>query len=443
MVSVDSSLSHSFAKLQVEDKDASIILYNGKGVSPASAEAVQVIISTLLRAPVQLVTEKFFQDNEAFGNAVRNRKIKLIIFVGALSTQAVEEGLGMDGLANLAYAIRVFKIPYFGICAGAYLVSRNRQFEEVEIERRRYKSYKRCDYPDIFKGWASGPVLNEKVTLVQPSECIRKLSVITPKEIVNGYCVYFNGPSFYSRDMSGIKVLGRFITNEDLPLTEQPAAIIHCTDNGINAVLCGPHPEFLQDPSISPAFSYTIFHTMLTALGFFKKERSMQTFLKGIGLKKKETRNSTECTGIEKLYALPTSAHFLISAYVQDAKEKISFLGALPSFQKATTELCYKQFETLRDKLIKVIGFQFTDPSSLPFEERFFTPYTHYSLDKRKLELLRLMHASREGIKVGLLVDRCFQSIIPGSAQYDNLETYVYVKEAEIARPSFPRVIVS
>lgn len=310
MTSVDLSLSKQFAELTITDTPAPYILYGGTGAAPHSVKAIQIIVSTILRLPIQIVTEKFFQNEEFFQNAAKIRTIRLIIFPGGISTSKIEEALESVGLENLYTAICVFKVAFLGICAGTNLTSKEMRFHDEPFRRK----FRFCAYPDIFKGIAHTPV---PATVDKVSECTRKISLICSQEIVEGYVVNMHSPWFDIQDASGVKVLAYYNTNKSVPLDAQPPAIIHCTENGTNGVLCAPHAEILLDLPTSPVFADLIFQTMLKALGFLPKDLSWNAFFKGFGLKQRQIRSITDCPAIEKFYSLSTAPISLLTPTVE------------------------------------------------------------------------------------------------------------------------------
>lgn len=104
----------------------------------------------------------------------------------------------------------------------------------------------------------------------------------------------------------------------------------------------------------------------------------------------------------------------------------------MPPLHQKAVEFCGQELHALRLKLLRVIGKEFTIDSSQPYEERAFSTFTGYDLDKRKVQLVKMMQVPKViVIKVGTLVDRCLKSLVPGSAQYDDLVNYADRKENE------------
>jgi len=432
MSATDISLSKSFAKLSIEETSAPIILYNGRGADAKCVEATHAIVSNLLKMPIRLVSEKFFSEHHPFEH------IKLIIFPGG-STYEMEDALGPKGLDRLDYLITVIKIACLGICAGAILLSKERFFNGDAIERpKRPYSYFPLSYPDIFKGKAIGPVPD---TVEQLSPWLRKIRIKTAQEKITGFTTYVKGVWFdvlrNEKKLDGVKVLGRYLTDLSLPSVKLPPAIIHCTDNDLNCVLCGPHPEFVSDPDISPNFSNAMFHTMFQALGFFQKDRSFSAICKSVGLKKRPMREITDCTGIEKFLSLPITTHYLVKEYcgVEDGE---TFFRWLPPLHQTTVKYCSTELVSLKNRLTVVIGKAHTAPSSLFYGERRFKP--SYS-DLRGAELrkdivnlfkmLEMPIPEKEFPIIGNLIETSFQSLIPGNPQYEEIVKYVYKMEKE------------
>lgn len=425
-------LSASFAKMSLEEGPAPIIVYNGRGTACKSAEALARIVPRLLDMPAQLVTEEFFKNEPFFHDLDRVRKIRLVILPGG-NAREMEAALGSDGLANLAYLIRFQKIPCLAICAGAFLLSERSFFHDTQIQWKPLR-----DSPRFYHGIASCPV--EKSDKELP-DWIRKICVKTSQKKVIGNVIYINGPEFHPVDINwekikGIKVLARFRTLESTPSSQSPAAIIHLKD--FNCVLCGPHPESLFESEISPEFSYTVFQTMLTALGFFKKDKSWNAFFKGIGVKKRPIHETSVSTALEKFHTMPTPVHFLIHAY---CGTDTPFLQCLPRFQQIAVQHGVDDLESMRNRLYTVIGKGLAEPSPTIYKFRMFTPYKderQIQIDEKRAKLLQIMQVSIPRTKFPqracTLVDDCIKSLVPGSSQFWDLVAFIIAKEKEIAK---------
>jgi glutamine amidotransferase-like uncharacterized protein len=426
-----SDLSQRFAQIYIDDDPYRVVLYNGPGAAPGSVSTTQIALSVLLNTSVRLVDAAFFQ------NAYLLIKAKLIVIAGG-NALTISAALGEKGRANLTSAILNWRLPYIGICAGALLACRTTTISGVDVEHPFG-----ANMPFAFHGAAALPVLNKGATFKSSEsvEMVRKIAIKTREEVLIGYSYYLDGPSFVNpKSYHNVKVLGHYIIDESLPLKSQPAAIIHCTYDDINAVLCGPHPETttpylysdktLPEASLlSPVFSHTVMRTMLIALGFLKNKTSLKTLLKGIGIIKKPITPLVP-TGIE---ALPSSVHYLINSYCVETpftEKATPFLQFLPPLQKEHAFQLITYVENLRLQLIKVVANRFTEGSKIEGDRTF--QYAKVFGDKDKNLLLKKLDIQTNTlcIKVQDLVNMGFTDVIPFNAKYLTLDKYVDAMEA-------------
>ena len=167
--------------------------------------------------------------------------------------------------------MRLHKVAYLGICAGAYLVSKTRShlgYNQTSVGA-----------PDFFPGNAAGPVMQ---TNTAEKHQVRATSLLLAGKFYVRNCPYSGGPYFEQADnMHDVAVLARYTPDPAQPLDPGRAATVHCTQNGMNALLTGLHPELaIENQLLKPnevaevdvAFSYVVWHKMLWQLGMIEEE---------------------------------------------------------------------------------------------------------------------------------------------------------------------------
>lgn len=236
-------------KRQCDQKQ--VVLYSGKGAHPACIRATSAALFRHLEIPIIQGDVAYFQRDSWI------QKTKLVAIPGGMSTTDIVIALGRIGLSTIKKAVSENHVSYLGLCAGAYLASRTRQFNGIVLAAP-FQS----DAPTLFQGIAVGPVAER----APPHKHVRTVTLYQGNEQIEGPLYYNHGCAFEGQQHT-TTVLARYFNSQ--------AAIIHVKNAAINAVLSGVHPEFPEpgaspepeDPYLSPSFSETTFKVMLQALG--------------------------------------------------------------------------------------------------------------------------------------------------------------------------------
>ena len=191
-------------------------------------------------------------------------RTKLLVIPGGLSTDKIHYAVGKEGLKNIQRAIQVHHVAFLGICAGAYLVSERMTYNGLALLR----SFENLT-PTFFCGTAAGAA--HKIN-------IRKIACRIVENVFFQNCFFLNGPTFLDASKKErTEILADYIDDNAPP----SAAVIHCRHSGINAILCGFHPEFTAENAIvkaneaeqlNPAYSYVVWHRMLGKLRMLPSE---------------------------------------------------------------------------------------------------------------------------------------------------------------------------
>ncbi len=179
------------------------------------------------------------------------------LIMGGGSCSEWDTSLGQEGIRKIRqYVTNGGK--YLGICAGAYFAAAYSIFQQQDREdiiKERSLGF--------FPGVASGPLTTTAHHLSPKSALAVRIKLLAK----SGLCYYLGGCSFNTvEEERGIKVLARY------KRPYQGNAIVSCQVNKGKAVLCGPHPEFPWDNTLTVTPEINHLKRMLSSEETFRQE---------------------------------------------------------------------------------------------------------------------------------------------------------------------------
>lgn len=210
-----------------------ILIYRDEGVDPFGLSS---LVSALKQEKLELIS---WADRKLLQKDGWQKDTRLLIIPGGRDIP-YHEALKGDGNRRIADFVHEGG-SYLGICAGAYYGSALIEFEQggpLEVLATRELKF--------FPGLARGPAYGLGKFCYQSGKGSQIARMLLSNADLSA--AYFNGGcSFVNADKyDEVHVLARYADIE-----EQPVAIVHCKVGQGRAILCGVHPEYSANFSLT------------------------------------------------------------------------------------------------------------------------------------------------------------------------------------------------
>lgn len=221
----------------------SILIYHDRG---ANSFGVSSLVEALKREGVDQNYSIDLADKQLLRTDGWQKNTQVLIFPGG---RDIPYHQALQGGANAH--IRNFVMEggkYFGICAGSYYGSALIEFEmgsDLEVLAERELKF--------FPGIARGPAYGNGTFCYYSQRGMHVAPLHLDPAFLpfgNSAAYYYGGCAFVDAEKyAGVSILGRYSDIEGLP-----AAIIQCSVGSGKALLCGVHPEYSADHTLTRRF---------------------------------------------------------------------------------------------------------------------------------------------------------------------------------------------